>query len=530
MKHNRRRFMTIQLMAGPGAISTTGMAMGHTDLVFSITKQMKVTIFIFFTTISILFITSCAPSAKDDKSQLNISCSECDGMEVSLTRSDILHTGLKEIYQFKFDSLGRAKIEFVQNDTLSLLLEVRKKDQTESKFYTTLYFEPGADIDLTIENGFPKFEGDLKIINSYYTKISLIEKERQKYVNANLMKSVSGSSSEKQTFLDSLMLFGTEIKNQIKVDNSISDYDRQMLISYTSLFEITQRMHFDTQVARVDASNNGMSVVLDSTLSGAFKDLNLDRNYINHPYYTWYLRNRLTPIFDDILNYRYDNGVKTGEYEYVKGAIVKETKLNDYQELLMALFLAHMSHDSLMDYNLESKLIALFQKDYPHSRYLKGLNYILTDYNELRNGMPMKDLEMQDINGKAFKLSDLRGNLVYIDVWATWCGPCVDELKYAVKLSKKYSGYPDLKLLYVSVGEDTESWKKFLRKHSQIKGLQGLQNSKFLADSNMVTNLYKINGIPRYILIDKAGNIVTTNARRPSVLLSDNYLDSLLSL
>jgi len=46
----------------------------------------------------------------------------------------------------------------------------------------------------------------------------------------------------------------------------------------------------------------------------------------------------------------------------------------------------------------------------------------------------------------------------------------------------------------------------------------------------MITSLYKINGIPRYILIDKDGNIITANAKRPSQLLSENYLDSLLSL
>jgi thiol-disulfide isomerase/thioredoxin len=236
------------------------------------------------------------------------------------------------------------------------------------------------------------------------------------------------------------------------------------------------------------------------------------------------------PIFDDILSYHYESKVKTSEYEYIKGAIIKDAKLSDYRELLMALFVAHMSYGHRMDYDLEVKLISLFRHDYPQSRYLNGLNYILTTHDELRSGKPMKDLEMQDINGKIFKLSDLRGNLVYIDVWATWCGPCVDELKYSEKLSGKYLGNNALKFLYVSVDQDTEKWKIFLRKNVGIKGLHGIQNSNFLADSSIVTSLYKINGIPRYILINKEGNIVTINAKRPSELLYINYLDSLLSL
>ncbi len=491
---------------------------------------MKAVIYTMLTIISIVFVISCVSALKDDKSQINLTCRECAGMEVSLTRSNILPTGPKEIYQSRFDSTGRAKIEFSQNDTLNLHLAIGNKDQSEKKFFMTLYFEPGANISLTIENGSPKFEGDLKLINSYYTKIDLVERERVKHSNANLIKSISASSLQKQVYLDSLMKFGAVLKDQIKKDKTISEYYRQLLINRNSLFEITQHMYFDTQVAMNESSNNDRSVVLDSTLSNAFKDLSLHHSYINDPGYVWYLPGRLAPIFDDILNYRYDNEVKTGAYEYVKGAILRDEKLNDYRELLMALFVAHMSYGIRMDYNMEVKLIDFFQKDYPQSKYLVGLNYILTDYHELKSGMPMKDLEMRDVNGKVFKLSDLKKDLVYIDVWATWCGPCVDELKYAAKLSKKYSAYPDLKFLYVSIDSDTASWKKFLRKNSQIKGLHGIQNAGVLADSSMVTELYKINGIPRYILIDKNGNIVTANAKRPSQLLSDNYLDSLLSL
>lgn len=181
-------------------------------------------------------------------------------------------------------------------------------------------------------------------------------------------------------------------------------------------------------------------------------------------------------------------------------------------------------------YDSQVKMIDLFRRDYQHSQYLEGLTYILTDYEEFREGKPMKDLEMEDINGKTFKLSDLSGNLIYLDIWATWCGPCIDELEHSVKLSEKYSNYPDLKFLYLSIDQDTQLWKKFLQKNSKIKGLHGIQNAEFVADSNMVTTLYKFHAIPRYIVIDKNGNIVTTNAKFPSQLLSVNYLDSLLSI
>jgi len=435
-----------------------------------------------------------------------------------------------EIYESEFDSLGHAKIEFVQNDTLILYLKIGNMDQDETKFHTNIYFEPRAEINLTIENGNPKFDNDLKIINSYYSKIFAIEVEGYKYVNENIIRCLRASNLEKQVYLDSLMQFNSEIKKQIKTDDLGSDYYQQLLINYASRFEIVQRMHFNTQLARIETNNNGSSVFLDSTLSTAFNDLMLHQTHINDPLYISHLSDRLMLIFDDISNYRYENKIEIEEYDYVKGAIVKDKRLNNYQELLIALLINYMGRAREFIYDSQVKMIDLFRRDYQHSQYLEGLTYILTDYEEFREGKPMKDLEMEDINGKTFKLSDLSGNLIYLDIWATWCGPCIDELEHSVKLSEKYSNYPDLKFLYLSIDQDTQLWKKFLQKNSKIKGLHGIQNAEFVADSNMVTTLYKFHAIPRYIVIDKNGNIVTTNAKFPSQLLSVNYLDSLLSI
>jgi hypothetical protein len=71
---------------------------------------MKNIISILFTTITIFKIASCTTSFKGDKTKINISCRECSGMEVSLTRSDILPTGLNENYQSRFDSSDGQKL------------------------------------------------------------------------------------------------------------------------------------------------------------------------------------------------------------------------------------------------------------------------------------------------------------------------------------------------------------------------------------------------------------------------------------
>ena len=235
----------------------------------------------------------------------------------------------------------------------------------------------------------------------------------------------------------------------------------------------------------------------------------------------------------DIWDYYDENKNKIGRrrYDYIKSVISEDPNTKAFLNLILALCITNVSNWDWIDYDELSELYQAFEKDYPRSEYLPELSEILAEHGELRRGMPMKDFTMEDVNGKEFKLSDLKGKLIYMDVWATWCGPCREEMKYSVKLAKKYANRPDLTLLYVSVEEDRKSWKNFLEKNPSVKGVHGIQPSGNKPPTpNAIRELYKIRGIPRYILIDKDGNIVDRYAAPPSQLLTNNYLDSLLTL
>jgi thiol-disulfide isomerase/thioredoxin len=486
---------------------------------------MKTLLSILCLPIAALWVSGCVSSSEVVKSHVSIISPEYAGKEVVLSISRGLPANPNETHKSQFDSLGYANVEFIHLDTLQASLIVG-----DYEFFTTLYIEPGSGIELTIKNGVPTFKGDLEVMNAYFYQINENSKEGQKFANENYSKYKSASALEQQVYLDSLTTFGTELKKQIESDNAISNYYRQLLLDHFNLFKIGQRLHFDTNVGLNKINTTGRTVELDSTLANAFEGFKLDRKYITNTSYLGYLDMRLFPIKHNLMNYYYENNVKIGEYEFVKKAIDKNFDLDDYREVVMAVFLSKLLRGNDIEYELGSKLVDSFRRDYPKSKYIRDLAYFVDELYPLKSGMPMKDIEMLDVSGKPFKASTLLGNLIYIDIWATWCGPCVEELEYSKKLSKKYADRPDLKFLYVSTDQDTEKWKRFLRKNPQLKGLHGIQNADFVADSSMVTSLYRISGIPRYILIDKKGNIVTIDAKRPSELLSLNYLDSLLAL
>ncbi len=121
------------------------------------------------------------------------------------------------------------------------------------------------------------------------------------------------------------------------------------------------------------------------------------------------------------------------------------------------------------------------------------------------------DFVLKDIDGKQVRLSDFKGKVVYLDFWATNCAPCVAEIPDAKKLSERFKG-KDVVFIYVSLDHSDEKLKQFLNKNS-FNGIQLNAPQGFASD---IANLYEINAIPHYFLIDKAGNIVNADAPRPS--------------
>ena len=148
------------------------------------------------------------------------------------------------------------------------------------------------------------------------------------------------------------------------------------------------------------------------------------------------------------------------------------------------------------------------------------MRFLVTRYQDkhdllvtLGRGKPSPKFNYPDINGKNVSLDDLKGKFVYIDVWATWCGPCKVQIPYLKEIEETYK---DKNITFVALSIDTqenkEKWKKMV-------GERGLKGYQLLADNDWKSKFieeYKISGIPRFILIDPEGNIVSADAPRPS--------------
>jgi thiol-disulfide isomerase/thioredoxin len=127
-----------------------------------------------------------------------------------------------------------------------------------------------------------------------------------------------------------------------------------------------------------------------------------------------------------------------------------------------------------------------------------------------------KDLvQLIDLQDKTFDFTKYKGKVVYVDFWASWCGPCRGEFPYSKKMHEELSEKDKQKIvfLYISIDDAAENWKNAVEK----LGLKDFENGFSTGGwSSEVVRKYKITGIPRYMIIDKQGNIVKSDAKRPS--------------
>jgi thiol-disulfide isomerase/thioredoxin len=235
--------------------------------------------------------------------------------------------------------------------------------------------------------------------------------------------------------------------------------------------------------------------------------------------------------FDESIVY---SGVGSNENNYLAQNTVLESKY-DYNSLLA---LNKEEFDKrivekkkteilkLDSKKLDPNFVTLQKKN--EEKSLAGLSKYydqVLEANKL-NGSASPSFDYENHKGGKTKLEDFKGRYVYVDVWATWCGPCRAEIPSLKKAEEMYHGKNiEFVSISIDVAKDHEKWKSFVDE-KQLGGVQLFADKDWNSD---FIKAYGVTGIPRFILIDPSGKIVKADAPRPSSPDLQKTLDTLLN-
>jgi thiol-disulfide isomerase/thioredoxin len=206
--------------------------------------------------------------------------------------------------------------------------------------------------------------------------------------------------------------------------------------------------------------------------------------------------------------------------EFRRKVIPQKTK-----DIVIYTGIKYFMHD-LIALKADSLIQTVF-KDIDNKKCRKDLKaiYLASKKTEylLSGGVKAPNWKAKDIDGKTVSLKSFEGHYVFVELWATWCAPCIQELPHFYTLASKYRS-KNIQFVGISIDSNIEDWKSFIanRKGEVIHLINTAGfKAKFMKE-------YEINGVPRFMLFDPLGKVVDVHMSRPSNDLCSAKLDALL--
>ncbi len=379
---------------------------------------------------------------------------------------------------------------------------------TEDGFYelyvgrerTGIYLEKGKNLSVTLNavefDETLKYSGDLANVNNFLAAKYLWN---EKNLDFKEVFSMDVERFLKQLETNQKSIDSLYAANQISDENFKNKLAEEDKYSRAIMLENYKDAHlYYTEVKDFNVSEGFYDELKDIN----FKDTLAYRNSVAY-------QNLLDAHFTRLVSEETGESGNAGQTVlYLKK--VNEALPNGYaKDKLMSSYLQYgLKPDASLDeaYNI-------YKNSNPNS---ENLAKITEHYNKLKAitaGSPSPIFNYENHKGGTTTLTDLKGKYVYIDVWATWCGPCLREIPALLQVEKDYHG-KNIQFVSISIDEpkDYDKWKAMVTE-KQLGGIQLMADnnwkSKFVED-------YAIMGIPRFILIDPQGNIVSADAPRPS--------------
>ncbi|MGY5847798.1 redoxin domain-containing protein [Salegentibacter sp. HM20] len=430
----------------------------------------------------IFFLLSCK-SIDEDKTVVEFQIANITTNEITISN------GFQD-YQHKIKSNSKGTVTLA--DTLSLPFSG----------YYNLFFNRNS-IPIYLRRG---TKTKIQIDPYFYNKISYSgdSKEENEYLLKKLK--LKKAFNERPIFTKKEAEFLEELfKYKKNIVQSLNDADVQ------ADFKKQEIKQIDYEIA----SQQLLYPKIHTNLKGDYPDLSDDfYKNLNSLDFTDTLSYSLshTGRYPSMVNFYYEKLAMDKRKEYGNNVVLAYLREIDKDfpngDVKDDLFRRKMIYGLKQGPNLDN-IFNLYKNSLRKQEYIDAITEQYLALKNLHIGNEAPNFALESLNDEIISLESLRGKNVYIDVWATWCGPCIKELPAFKRMAEKYE---DIEFVSISIDrkKDYERWKRVIKKY-------GLTNTQLIAyDNSDFQKHYAVVEIPRYILIDKEGKIVSLDAPKPS--------------
>ena len=318
--------------------------------------------------------------------------------------------------------------------------------------YTSMYVKPGDKIDLSLNTN--EFDESINYKGSeesnFLARKYLINEEYKFYSKNFYLGSIEEYKLDLSNYKSSIF----QSVNSISDTNFINDQNNEINSTINYFIDSKEKFMISNEAN--------------------IREFLFEKNLINEKYNWWAIEDTMDiDSFNEIIS----------EYENTIKLLIKKL-VNDDES--------------------NSKQLEIL-KDEMDSKIERKLSII----NKPQNGESYIDFTYENTSGESVSLTSFKGSLVYVDVWATWCGPCKAEIPYLKSLEQDYHEQ-NIVFLSVSVDTNKDKWLKMVEEEA----LGGVQ---LWADGwSQITKDYAIFGIPRFMLFSEDGKVISNDAPRPS--------------
>lgn len=376
---------------------------------------------------------------------------------------------------------------------------------TEKGFYTLifqtiqydLFLEPGKDTEIVLQaNGKMILKGGYEKLNNLLMQIKQQYPSKDIYMKQYLAK--------KETLL-----------NQERYDFYARQYQEQLkLVKKSDLPREEKKLA--TGYVQIQFMKNIYKPVIDSKVSGKSNKAEIA------PGYALELA-KFKPVAE--ISYYTDWAEFLKELMYTKMQAGK-VKLNnpdlwisEWAETISSPILREhfidylIERDVMMRYFDEActKRCETAKKMVTDSLLVRKIEANIAKIESAQETPDVSAITIENTKGERIPLGNFKGKYVFIDIWSTYCNPCIGEMPYLHKLEKELEGSP-IEFVSISLDRKRDDWKKFLTNNK-------MDNNQFImldGDKNPIWALIGLSGIPRFLLVGPDSKVVNKNTYRPS--------------